>query len=326
MKGTGLLLGLLVAVSAGGLPTAQGQDNAVRNYPSKPVRIIVGYSAGGGNDIVVRVLAPHLSEGLRQSVLVENRPGAQGIIACEVVAKSPPDGYTILMGPSGPMTMNPGLYAKLPYDSLRDFAPITMIGSFPLVLVVNPALPVTTVKELIAYAKASPQKANYGASAAPFQLAAELFNQKTGTKFQHIPYKGSGESVNSVVSGEVTMTIADPPPVVGPLKGGRVRPLAVTSSQRHPAFPGLPTLAEAGIDIDVMLWMAFLAPAGTPPGVVGRLRDEVARVVKLPDVRERFAALGVDPVANSPQQFRRIMAADIAKWTAVAKAANIKAE
>jgi tripartite-type tricarboxylate transporter receptor subunit TctC len=323
MNLTRLALGLLVAVT---VPLASAQDDAAKSYPSKPVRIIVGYSAGGGNDIIVRVLAPHMQEGFRQPVVIENRPGAQGIIANELVAKSAPDGYTLLMGPSGPMTMNPGLYAKLPYDSLRDYAPITMIGSFPLILVVAPDLPVKNVKELIAYAKANPQKANYGASAAPFQLAAELFNQKTGTRFQYIPYKGSGESVNSVMSGQVTMTIADPPPVVGPLKGSRVRALAVTSAKRHPGFPSLPTMVEAGVDIEVMLWTAFLAPAGTPAAVVRRVRDEVVRVVKLPEVRERFAAMGIDPVANTPEEFRRIMAADIAKWTAVAKAANIKAE
>jgi tripartite-type tricarboxylate transporter receptor subunit TctC len=326
MKGTGLLRLLVVLLAATLSETVLAQEDA-KSYPSKPVRIVVGYSAGGGNDIIVRVLAPHMQEGLRQPVVIENRPGAQGIIACELVAKSSPDGYTLLMGPSGPMTMNPGIYDKLPYDSLRDFAPITMIGNFPLILVVNPELPVKTVKELIAYAKSAPQKANYGASAAPFQLAAELFNQKTGTKFQYIPYKGSGESVNAVMSGEVTMTIADPPPVVGPLKGGRVRGVAVTSARRHPAFPNLPTLAEAGVkDIEVMLWTAFFAPAGTPAAAVRRIRDEVARVVKLPEVRERFAGMGVDPVANMPQELRRIMTADIAKWTAVAKAANIKAE
>jgi tripartite-type tricarboxylate transporter receptor subunit TctC len=321
MKVNGLLLGLLVAASAAA-PPALAQD-----YPNKPVRIIVGYSAGGGNDIIVRVLAPHMQEGLGQPVVVENRPGAQGIIANELVAKAAPDGYTLLMGPSGPMTMNPGIYAKLPYDSLRDYAPITMIGSFPLILVVDPKLPVRNVKDLIAYAKKTPQKANYGASAAPFQLAAELFNQRTGTRFQYIPYKSSGESVNAVVSGQVTMTIADPPPIVGPLKGGRVRGLAITSAKRHPAFPDLPTLSEAGVKgIEVMLWTAFLAPAGTPEPTVRRIRDEVARVVKLPEVRERFAGMGIDPVANTPEEFRRIMEADIAKWTAVAKAANIKAE
>ncbi|HZR69526.1 MAG TPA: tripartite tricarboxylate transporter substrate binding protein [Burkholderiales bacterium] len=320
MKLTGLLLGLLVSISA------LAQEDAVRSYPSKPIHIVVGYSAGGGNDIIVRVLAPHMQEGLRQPVVVENRPGAQGIIANELVAKSAPDGYTLLMGPSGPMTMNPAIYEKLPYDSLRDYAPITMIGSFPLILVVNPELPARTVKELIGYAKAHPEKANYGASAAPFQLASELFNLKTGTKFQHIPYKGSGDSVNAVVSGQVTMTIADTAPVVGPLKGARVRGLAVTSPQRHPAFPDLPTLMESGVDIEVVLWTAFLAPAKTPAAVVSRIRDEVVRVVKIPQVEERLSQMGIDPVANTPDQFRRIMAQDIAKWTAVAKAAHIKAE
>ena len=202
--------------------------HAQQDFPNKPVHIIVGYAAGGGNDIIVRVVAPKMSEGLGQPVIIENKPGAQGIISCEYVAKSAPDGYTLLMGPSGPMTMNPAIYSKLPYAPLKDFAPISMIGDFPLILVVSASLPANSVKELIAYAKARPDKVNYAASAAPFQLAAELFNQKTGTKFVHIPYKSSGESVGAVMSGQVTMTIMDPPPAIGPLKGGKVRGLAVT--------------------------------------------------------------------------------------------------
>ncbi len=209
---------------------------AQQSYPNRPIRIVVGYSAGGGNDIVVRVVAPRMSEGLGQPVIVENRPGAQSIIACEYVAKAAPDGHTLLMGPSGPMTMNPALYPKLPYSPLEDFAPISMIGDFPLILVVSASLPVRTVKELIAHAKARPDQANYAASAAPFQLASELFNQKAGTKFAFIPYKGSGDSVAAVVSGQVTMTIMDPPPAIGPLKSGKVRGLAF----RDPPFHRFP--------------------------------------------------------------------------------------
>jgi tripartite-type tricarboxylate transporter receptor subunit TctC len=301
--------------------------HAQQDFPNKPIRIIVGYAAGGGNDIIVRVVAPKMSEGLGQPVIIENKPGAQGIISCEYVAKSAPDGYTLLMGPSGPMTMNPAIYSKLPYEPLRDFAPISMIGDFPLILVVNATLPVKSVKELVAYAKARPDRVNYAASAAPFQLAAELFNQKTGTRFAHIPYKSSGDSINAVISGQVTMTIMDPPPAIGPLKGGRARGLAVTSASRDPSMPDLPTLAEAGgPDIEIRLFTGFLAPAATPSAIVKRLQQELARVVKLPEIKERLDQMSIVPSGNTPEEFRKIIARDIAKWTAVAKAANIKAD
>jgi len=293
-------------------------------YPGKPVRIIVGYSAGGGNDLIVRVMAPRLSEGLGQPVIIENKPGAQAIIACEYVAKASPDGYTLLMGPTGPMAMNPATYSKLPYSPQRDFAPISQIGQFPLIVAVGASLPVRSVKELIEYAKANPAKVNYAASAAAFQIATELFKQKTGTDFVHIPYKGSGESVQAVIAGQVTMTIVDPPPVSGPLRAGTARGLAITSAQRHPSWPDLPTLAEQGIDVEVGLWTAFFAPARTPPAIVARLQKEVARVVRLPDVREGLARLGVDPVGGSPEELGRVLARDIEKWTAVARAANIR--
>ena len=293
-------------------------------YPGKPVRIIVGYSAGGGNDLIVRVMAPRLSEGLGQPIIIENKPGAQAIIACEYVAKASPDGYTLLMGPTGPMAMNPATYAKLPYSPQRDFAPISQIGQFPLIVAVGASLPVRSVKELIEYAKTNPTKVNYAASAAAFQIATELFKQKTGTEFVHIPYKGSGESVQAVIAGQVTMTIVDPPPVSGPLRAGTARGLAITSAQRHPSWPDLPTLAEQGIDVEVGLWTAFFAPARTPPAIVARLQKEVARVVRLPDVREGLARLGVDPVGSSPEELGRVLARDIEKWTAVARAANIR--
>jgi tripartite-type tricarboxylate transporter receptor subunit TctC len=300
---------------------------AQESYPTKPIHIIVGFAAGGGNDIIVRVLAPKMSEGLGQPIIVENRPGAQSIIAAEFVAKSAPDGYTLLMGPSGAMTMNPAIYSKLPYSPLKDFVPISMIGDFPLILVVNTALPVHSVKELIEYAKANPAAANYSASAAPFQLASELFNQKTGTKFTYIPYKSSGDSVNAVMSGQVTITVADPPPLIGPIKGGRVRALAVTSSKRDPAWPDVPTLAEAGgPDIEIRLFTGFHAPAGTPMAIVNRIQQEVARVVKIPEIRERLDQMSIVPSGNTPEEFRAIIARDIERWTAVAKAANIKAD
>jgi len=294
-------------------------------YPGKPIRIVVGYSAGGGNDIIVRVMQPEMQKGLGQTVIVENRPGAQGIIAAELVAKAPADGYTLLMGPSGPMTINPATYSKLPYHPQRDFAPISMICSFPLIVVVNANLPVKNLRDLVEYAKANPGKSNYASSAGVFQLTTELFKQKTGTRFEMIPYKGSGESIQAVIAGQVTMTIVDPAPAAGPLKAGTIRALAVTSAGRHPTWPEVPTMAEAGVpDMEVPVWTAFFAPVKTPPAIVARLQKEVARVVHLPEIKERFAAMGLVPVGSSPEELARVVARDLEKYTAVAKAANIK--
>src|SRR5207249_2835981 len=214
-------------------------------YAGKPVRIIVGCWAGGGKDLIVRVMAPRLSEGLGQPVIIENKPGAQAIIATEYVAKAAPDGYTILMGPTGPMAMNPATYARLPYSSTRDFAPISTIGQFPLIVTVGASLPVHSVRELIEYAKRNPAKANYGSSAAAFQIATELFKQKTGTGFVHIPYKSSGESVQAVIAGQVTMTICDPPPASGPLRAGTARGRATSRNgprSRAPRTSGTTSL------------------------------------------------------------------------------------
>jgi len=303
-------------------PGARSQE-----YPHKPIRIVVGYAAGGGNDIIVRVLAPRMTEFLGQPVIVDNRPGAQSILAADLVARATPDGYTLLMGPSGPMTMNPAIYSKLPYSPLRDFAPITMIGSFPLILVVSPSLPVRTVKELAAYARSQPDKSNYGASAAAFQLTTELFKQKTGTQFTHIPYKSVGESVNAVIAGQVTMTIGDPAVIVTQLKSGRVRGLAVTSPARHPVLPDLPTMAEAGVaGMEAIIWTGFHAPARAPAAAIRKFRDGVVRTLALPEIRERMAAMAIDPSGNTPEEYRAIIAADIAKWAAVAKSANIRAD
>jgi tripartite-type tricarboxylate transporter receptor subunit TctC len=317
------LVGLAAALS-GGTAAAQPLDAA---YPVHPIRLVVGYSAGGGNDILARLLAGRLSEDLHQPVLVDNRPGAQSIVACELVAKSAPDGYTLLVAPTGPMTINPAIYSRLSYSPLKDFAPVSIVGDFPLILAVSTALPVNSVQELIDYAKSHPASVNYASSAAPFQVAAELFNQRTGTHFAHIPYKGSGDSVNAVISGEVTMTISDSLPIAGQLKGGRLRGLAVTAAQRSPHFPDIPTMAEAGLnDMVIKLFSGVVAPAGTPAPVIRRLIEAIVRTVALPDVQERFTALGMEPVTSSPEEFTRVIAQGIERWTAVAKAANIKAD
>src|ERR1051326_8440799 len=313
-------IALLTSALAAFSLAAAAQDN----YPNKPIRVVIGYSAGGGNDIIVRVMTPELSKGLGQPVIVENKPGAQSIIAAEYVAKQPADGYTILMGPSGPMTINPATYSKLPYDPVRDFTPISMLCSFPLLLVVDPKLPVKNVKELVAYAKANPGKSNYASSAGIFQVASEMFKQRTGTSIEMITYKSSGESAQAVISGQVMMTLIDPPPVSGPLKSGTLRGLAVTSSRRHPSWPDLPTLKEAGVDMEVPVWTAFFAPAKTPPAIVARLQKEIARVVHTPEVGKGFAKLGVDPVGSTSEELARVVARDIQKYSAVAKAANIR--
>jgi len=311
---------LAIAVLALLAAPAPAQD-----YPNKPIRIVVGYAAGGGNDIIVRVMTNELSKGLGQPVIVENKPGAQSIIAAEFVAKAPADGYTLLMGPSGPMTINPATYSKLPYSPTRDFAPISLICQFPLIVTVDAALPIRSVKELVEYAKANPGKSNYASSAGIFQIATEMFKQRTGAAIAMIPYKSSGESVQALISHQVMLTIVDPPPATGPLKAGTIRGLAVTSGKRHPSWPDLPTMAEAGVpDMDVPVWTAFFAPAKTPPAIVARLQKEVARVVQTAEVKERFGAMGLDPVGGSSEDLARRVVSDIEKWTAVAKAANLK--
>jgi tripartite-type tricarboxylate transporter receptor subunit TctC len=307
------------------LALAAGVTQAQDSYPSRPIRIVVGYAAGGGNDIIVRVMQPELQKGLGQPVIVENKPGAQSIIAAETVARATADGYTLLMGPSGPMTINPATYSKLPYDAQRDFAPISMICEFPLLVTVDAKLPIRSVKELIAYAKANPGKANYASSAGIFQISTEMFNQRTGSKFVMIPYKSSGESVQALISGNVALTIVDPPPATGPLKAGTIRALAVTSSKRHPSWPDLPTMAEAGVpDMEVPVWTAFFAPAKTPPAIIARLQKEIARAVQTAEVKERFGQMGLDPVGGTSEELARRVRTDIEKWSAVAKAANIK--
>ena len=298
-----------------------------QNYPSKPIRIVVGFPPGGGNDIIARLVGAKLSESWGQSVVIDNKPGANAIIATEFVAKAAPDGHTLLVGASGAMTVNPGLYAKLPYDPEKDFAPVTLMGSFPLFLVVNPSVPAQSVRDLVALAKAKPGTLAFSSGSTPFQLAAELLKLRTGTQLNFVPYKGSAQAINAVIAGDVAMTFVDSTPVVAQVRSGRLRALAVTSPRRSPALPEVPTMTEAGLpDSDVVLWSSLFAPAGTPPAIVNRLAAEVARIVQLPDVKEKMLALGTDPVGNTPAELAAIMRADIARWGGVIRAAGIKPE
>ena len=320
MKRRSVLAGLALATAAGA-----SRASLAQSFPTKPIRLVVGYSPGGGNDLIARIVAAKLQERLGQPVIVENKAGAQSIIAAELVARSPADGYTLLVAPSGPMTINPAVFRKLPYAPAQDFAPISLMAEFPLMLAVGAQQPIKSVAELVARGKADPKMANYASSATPFQLAAELFNQKTGSAFQHIPYRGSGESVNAVAAGTVLMTIADSGPMSGPLKGGLLRALAITASKRHRAFPDVPTMAEAGIaGMEITLWTGLVAPAGTPADIVAKLQAEIAAIVALPDVKERFEQIAVDPRSTTSDEYRALITSDIARWKAVADTANIK--
>ena len=313
----------LLALGAG-VPLI-GAARAQNGYPNRPIRLVVGYSAGGGNDLIARIVAAKLHDKLGQPVVVDNKPGAQSIIAAEIVAKAPPDGYTLLVAPSGPMTINPAVYSKLSYDPLRDFAPISLLAEFPLLLAVGAEQPVKTVKELVEYGRANPKLANYASSATPFQLAAELFNQQTSSSFQHIPYRGSGDAAQAVASGQVLMTIADTGPMSGLLKAGKLRALGITTAKRPPAFPDVPTFAEQGItDMEIELWTGIVAPRDTPRDIVERLQDVIEDTLEMPAMRNALEAIFVDPRSSSSKQFGEMIARDTARWKAVAAKANIR--
>jgi tripartite-type tricarboxylate transporter receptor subunit TctC len=314
------ILALIALCAAAWAASAQG-------YPSKPIRIVVGFPPGGGNDIVARLVGAKMQEAWGQAVMIDNKPGANSIIASEFVAKSAPDGYTLLVNATGGMSVNPVLYSKLPYDPLRDFVAISMIGMFPLVLVVNPSLPVNSVQELIAYAKANPGKLNYSAGSTAFQVATEMFKQMTATDIRHIPYKGSVQAINAVIAGDVQMTIVDSPPVLAHVRAKQLKGIAVTSAMRTASAPDIPTLSEAGVPgYEMNLWIGAFAPAGTPGEIAARLTAEVMRIVKLADVREKLAAMGVEPVGNTSEQFSDMIKNEIAKFRPVVKAANIRAD
>jgi tripartite-type tricarboxylate transporter receptor subunit TctC len=320
----GRFLGLTV-LSAIAIAPASAQEDPSK-YPTRAIHIIVGFTPGGGNDIIARVVGQKLSESLGQPVIVENKPGGGAIVATEHVAKAAPDGYTLLIGASGAMAINPAVYAKLPYDSIRDFIPVSELGSFPLILIINASSPIKSVAELVAFTKANPDKSNYSSSSTAFQLVTELFKQKTGAPMQVVPYKGANDSVMAVISGQVTATIADAGPVAGQIKGGQVRALAVAAPERMEDFPNVPTMKEAGSELDATLWSGIFVPKGTPLIIVKKLEDEFMRIVRSPDIVARFKPLGIDPVGNSSEEFAKVLASDIARWTDVAKAGDIKME
>ena len=285
------------------------------------------FPPGGGTDVMARAVAPKLGEGLGQQVVVDNRSGAGGMIGVDLAAKSPPDGYTLGIATVGQISINPSLYAKMPFDPVKDLAPVTMAGNIFNVLIVHPALPAQSVKALIALARARPGELNYGSSGtgAADHLSAELFQVMTKTKMVHVPYKGGPLAMIDLISGNLQLMFSTVPTAVGLIKGGKVRAMAITNSKRYPLMPELPTVAEAGIPgFAVNNWTGVFVPAATPPAVVTRLNAEFVKVLAMPDVKKRLMDNGIDAVSNTPQQFAAYIRDETAKWAAVIKDANVK--
>ncbi len=300
-----------------------------QSWPDRPIRVIVPFSAGGSNDLTARVIAEKLSQAFGQPVLVENRVGAGGSIGADAVAKSPPDGYTLLQASGSTHGGNSAVYKALPYDPVRDFAPISMLVRTPFILAVHPSVPANNVRELVALAKASPGKLNYASfgTGSSSHLVAELFKTMTGIDMVHVPYKGSAPAVVGTVSGE-TQVVFDVINTTGPhIKAGRLKALAVGTATRSPVLPDTPTVAESGVPgFEATVFFGWLAPAGTPRPIIDRLHREIVRALALPDVREKLAGMGNEVVGNTPEQFSTQIVAEVAKWQKLVRERGLKFE
>lgn len=297
-------------------------------WPSKqPIKFVVPYPPGGASDVTARVLGVKLAEALGQAVVVENRPGANGILALELVAKSAPDGYTILMANLGPNAINPGVYQKLPYDPIKGFTPITLTSVVPLVVLVAPTMPVKSMPERISYAKANPGKLTYASAGngASNHLAGEMIKTMTGIDMVHVPYKGDSPAITDVAAGTVSMMFPTVVAGIPHVKSGKLRALAVTSMKRSSSMPDVPTVSEAGIPgFEAVSWGGVMGPGGLPPEITNRLNSEIVRILKMPDVAEKLASLGADIVGSTPDEFATYLKAEIAKWGKVAHDNNIR--
>jgi tripartite-type tricarboxylate transporter receptor subunit TctC len=303
--------------------SALAQD--AHNYPSRTISIIVANAAGGGTDYLARLVGQKMQERMGQSVIIENKPGANSMIAAQALIKSPPDGHTLLMGSIGMLTVNPAVVANLSYDTQRDFAPISIIAQFPLILTVNAAAPIRSVPELVAYARANPDKANAGASGPIFQVVQKMFELRIGTQFQYIAYRANSEAMVALIRGDILMSLSDTGPATGPIQDGRVRPLAVTSAKRLPSYPDVPTMAEAGIrDMQVEFWQGLVAPAATPKPIIKKLESELIAIVKLDDIREKMISQEVFPVGSTAEEYVAVIAREIKQWKEIATAGNIR--
>ena len=297
---------------------------AAQTYPSKPIRIVVPFPAGGANDVRARVIGEKLTRAWGQQILVESRPGADGAIGAEAVARAAPDGYTLLLNTPGISVVNPAMYKKLRYDPLDDFAHVTQLMNTTIVLVVTPSLPVKSVKELIALAKSKPGQLNYATAASVFYLTTEMFKLRTGIDMTYIPYKGDTPAVTALIAGETPVMFDPILPLLAQIKANKARPLAVASANRSPTLPDVPTMAEAGVsDFEVSTWSGISAPAGTPREIITKLSTEIAKALRMPDVRERLESGGDIIVGSTPEEFTAFIKADLVKFKNVVKEAKI---
>jgi len=309
-------------------PAAHAQGNGPQGYPAKPVRIVVPFAPGGGGDAVVRNITEKLGERLGQQVIIDNRPGASGYIGAQLVAAAPPDGYTLLMGFDGSLVVAPNMI-KAPFNTATDFAPVTKLNDASLVIATNPALGARSVKDLVEISKTRPGGLQFGSSGAgtTTHLAGELLAIRSGMKVTHVPYKGGGQAVTDVVSGQLPMIITVLPTIGAFIQDHRLTAIAVTGPRRAGSLPEVPTVSEAGVpDFDVTSWYGILAPARTPPAIVAYLQREIAAVLALPEVRERYAKGGFEEVGNTPDEFAAQIKADLARWGKVVKDANIRVD
>ena len=317
----GVLASPVAATMLGAPARAQG------DYPTRPIRLIVGFAAGGGNDIFARIVGAKASEILGQPIVIENRPGAGGRLSAEFVSNQPADGYTLLVGASGAMSIAAAIYPDLKYHPTKTLTPLAMIGSFPLIMVVNPENPSENVKELVEWAKQRPDKANYPSTSPAFTIAMEQLKLKSGMPAVMIPYKSSNEMILSVMDGQTMTAIADPPPTVPQVKGGKVKALAVTGSERAAELPNVPSMAESGYPgVDVHLWSGIFAPAATPMAIVTRLEKALSEAIQDPDVSFKLRNLAVTPGGGPVADFRKTIESDIVKFRDVVKAANLHFE
>jgi tripartite-type tricarboxylate transporter receptor subunit TctC len=297
------------------------------DYPTRPVRLIVPFAAGGAADTVARIIGKRVGDALGQTFVIEDRGGGGGIIGTELVKNADADGYTLLLGQSGPISINPGIYPKLSYDPERDFVPITMTTSYPYIVVVNPSLGVKTLQELVALAKSKPGQLNYGTAGvgASNHLVTELFDSKAGIKMTHIPYRGTSLAVADLIAGQVQVVFADPVSALSQVNAGTLIAIAVTSKERSPVAPGVPTIAESGYSgFDAIAWHGIMAPAGTPPAIVGKLNTEIVKALKDPQTAKLIEAQSIQVVGNTPEAFAGFIKQDVAVWKDVAREAGIE--
>ena len=320
---------LAATLACAALALAPALPAAAQPFPSKPVKLVIPFPPGGSLDNVGRLIAQKLSEAWGQQVVIENKPGAGGNIGADLVAKSPADGYTVVMGALSTHAVNPSLYPTMPYDAVRDFAPISLVAITPNVLIVNAAMPVTTVKELVAYAKADPGRTNFGSGSngSAGHLAGELFKIETGTDVAHIPYKGGAPALQALLAGDTQFMFDNLANAMAQVKGGKVRAIAVTTKDRSKLAPELPTMAEAGLPgFDISTWFGLLAPAGTPPDVIARWNADVVKVLNAPDVREKMLAQGAEPAPTTPAEFAAFIAKERDKYARIVKASGAKVD